>query len=100
MTLRIEPEFTNNGAATTGQTRSQPQASAKTGARAHFRRLKPNEMVRAGDFVANEQQGFEPWDGPSGFLADAFVKPIYRRSGNGQAAGARKSQAISDPGEP
>jgi hypothetical protein len=39
-------------------------------------------MVRAGDFVADNQSGFEPWEGPAGFLADAFVKPIYRRNGS------------------
>jgi len=45
----------------------------------HFRRLKWDELVVIGDFVVNEQQRFEPWEGPSGFRADAFVKPIYRQ---------------------
>jgi len=45
----------------------------------HFRRLKWNELVVSGDFVVNDQRGFEPWEGPSGFRADAFLKPIYRR---------------------
>ncbi len=44
-----------------------------------LRPLKWNEMVRRGDFVADGLQGFEPWEGPSGFRADAFVKTIYRR---------------------
>jgi hypothetical protein len=44
-----------------------------------LRRLKRNELVTRGDFVADEQRGFEPWEGPSGFRADSFVKPIYRR---------------------
>jgi len=44
-----------------------------------FRRLKRNELVTRGDFVADEQRGFEPWEGPSGFRADAFVKSVYRR---------------------
>jgi hypothetical protein len=29
--------------------------------------------------VADGRQGFEPWEGPAGFRADAFVKTIYRR---------------------
>lgn len=44
-----------------------------------FRRLKWNELVRRGDFVMDGHQGFEPWEGPSGFRADAFVKTIYRK---------------------
>jgi hypothetical protein len=47
-----------------------------------FRLLKWNELVRRGDFVEDGHQGFEPWVGPSGFRADAFVKPIYRRNNN------------------
>jgi hypothetical protein len=49
------------------------------GASPRFRRLKWNELVQAGDFVAVLQRGFELWEGPTGFRADAFVKPIYRR---------------------
>jgi hypothetical protein len=45
----------------------------------YFRRLKWDELVVVGDFIASEKQGFEPWEGPSGFRADAFLKPIYRR---------------------
>jgi len=56
----------------------------------HFRRLEWNELVTRGDFVADGRQGFEPWEGPSGFRADAFVKIIYRRSGSRPAA-ARKT---------
>ncbi len=45
----------------------------------HFRRLKWDELVTSGDYIVNEQQGFEPWEGPRGFRADSFLKPIYRR---------------------
>ena len=45
----------------------------------HLRPLKWNELVRLGDFVQDSHQGFELWDGPRGFRADAFVKQIYRR---------------------
>jgi hypothetical protein len=51
----------------------------KTGVPERLRRLKWNELVSRGDFVADEHQGFEPWEGPGGFRADSFVKPIYRR---------------------
>jgi hypothetical protein len=44
-----------------------------------LRLLKWNELVRRGDFVEDGREGFEPWEGPSGFRADAFVKQIYRR---------------------
>ena len=45
-----------------------------------FRRLKWNELVSRGDFITNERRGFEPWEGPGGFQAGSFLKPIYRRS--------------------
>jgi hypothetical protein len=45
----------------------------------HLRLLKWHERVRRGDFVTDGSQGFELWEGPSGFRADAFVKQIYRR---------------------
>jgi hypothetical protein len=48
---------------------------------ASLRLLKWNELVRRGDFVEDGRQGFEPWVGPGGFRADAFVKPIYRSQG-------------------
>ena len=46
---------------------------------ASFRLLEWNELVRRGDFVEDGHQGFEAWEGPAGFRADAFVKQIYRR---------------------
>lgn len=54
------------------------EAYTKVGVPKRIRRLKWNEVVCRGDFVVDEHQGFEPWEGPSGFRADAFVKPIYR----------------------
>ena len=44
-----------------------------------LRPLKWDELVRRGDFVEDGSGGFEPWEGPSGFRADAFIKQIYRR---------------------
>ena len=45
----------------------------------NFRRLKWDELVVSGDFVVNENRVFELWEGPSGFRADAFLRPIYRQ---------------------
>lgn len=50
-----------------------------------LRRLKWNERVCEGDYVGDEHGGFEPWDGPHGFRADAFVKQIYRQLKPGPA---------------
>ena len=61
---------------------SDANPSTVATAAAGFRLLKWNELVRRGDFVEDGHQGFEPWEGPSGFRADAFVKPIYRRNNN------------------
>jgi hypothetical protein len=55
-----------------------------------FRRLEWDELVRSGDFVEDGHQGFEPWEGPGGFRADAFVKTIYRRRAR-TPAGVKKS---------
>jgi len=44
----------------------------------HLRPLKWNEQVQRGDFVADGRQGFELWEGPSGFRADSFVRQTYR----------------------
>lgn len=57
---------------------NKPDASAPAGVPKGFRRLKWNEVVSHGDFVADEHQGIEPWEGPGGFRADSFVKPIFR----------------------
>jgi hypothetical protein len=57
----------------------EPVASAKAGIPKCLRRLRSSELVGAGDFVADEQTGIELWEGPNGFRADSFVKPIYRR---------------------
>lgn len=62
-----------------GRRASESEASAKDGVPVRFRLLKWNEVVRRGDFVADECQGFELWEGPAGFRADSFLKPIYRQ---------------------
>lgn len=69
---------------------NETDASAVAVAPESLRPLKWNELVRCGDFVANEQQGFEPWVGPGGFRADAFVKQIYRRLARAPAGGRKR----------
>lgn len=72
---------------------NQPDAKTAVGCPAgvvmHFRRLKANELVSQGDFVADGRCGFEPWEGPGGFRADSFVKPIYRKQAH-RPDGARE----------
>lgn len=51
-------------------------SSAATAVPEILRPSKWKELVRRGDFVEDGNQGFEPWVGPNGFRADAFVKQI------------------------
>ena len=78
-TFKKNGEHLAGGATKTMQLMKQPEVSAKADPPKGFRRLKWNELVRLGDFVVDEQGGFELWEGPGGFRADSFVKPIYRR---------------------
>jgi hypothetical protein len=55
------------------------EASTKGGIPKRFRRLKWDELVSRGDFVVDERLEYKPWEGPNGFRADSFVKPIYRQ---------------------
>jgi len=68
-----------HGTAKLTQQTGEPEVPNRNGIRTRFRRLKWNELVRQGDFVAQKGRRLEPWEGPSGFRADAFVKPIFRR---------------------
>jgi len=68
---------------------SEANPSAIAIVREYLRPLKWNELVRRGDFVEDGRDGFEPWSGPSGFRADAFVKQIYRQLAR-RPAGAKK----------
>jgi hypothetical protein len=69
---------------------SQPDPSARPMAAKQLRLLKWDERVQRGDFVEDGRNGFELWEGPSGFRADAFVKKIYRLHA-GRSAGANKT---------
>ncbi|HXI69036.1 MAG TPA: hypothetical protein VNN22_01635 [Verrucomicrobiae bacterium] len=62
------------------QTRSTvTETAASSGVPKGFRRLKWDEVVTSGDYLVDEKRGFVPWQGPGGFRADTFLKPIYRR---------------------
>jgi hypothetical protein len=65
-------------------TREETEAdlAVQPGVPAGFRRLRWDELVLGGDFVMDAERGFELWEGPGGFRADMFVKPIYRRGKN------------------
>lgn len=79
-----------NGAARKTQQVPQLEPVAQADEAKRFRRLKWNELVSHGDFISDGNRGFEPWDGPTGFRADAFVKPIYRRE-KARMVASRKS---------
>jgi hypothetical protein len=57
----------------------KPEAPARAGVPERFRRLKWDEVVWLGDFVADERLGLQPWEGPGGFRAGSFARPIYQR---------------------
>ena len=43
-----------------------------------FRRVRPDELVNPGDYIKDDEDRYEPWDGPRGFRAASFCKPVYR----------------------
>jgi hypothetical protein len=61
------------------QRTGEPEAPARASVPERFRRLKWNEVVRSGDFVADERLGFELWEAPGVFRAGSFARPIYRK---------------------
>ncbi len=62
---------------------TEPRAEAETARdtrrRVGFRRLAWNEIVRPGAYAADQQNRLQLWEGPTGFRAGSFVKPIYRK---------------------
>ena len=59
---------------------SKPKAAARADLPEGLRHLQSDELVRRGDLVEDDDRQFRPWEGPNGFQAKSFVKPIYRRS--------------------
>jgi len=43
-----------------------------------FRRVRADELVIPGDYIKDGEDRYEPWDGPRGFRAASFCKPVYR----------------------
>lgn len=43
-----------------------------------FRRVRPDELVVPGDYIKDGEDRYEPWEGPRGFRAASFCKPVYR----------------------
>ena len=62
---------------------SKPRsAGGDTGAvavnRSRLRRLKLRELVWFGDYIKDPSRGFQLWEGPGGFWAGSFARPVYR----------------------
>jgi hypothetical protein len=55
------------------QQTGEPEAPARASVPERFRRLKRNEVVWSGDFVADERLGFELWEAPDVFRAGSFA---------------------------
>jgi hypothetical protein len=91
MGTRKDSEDPEGCATKTTQRLNKREASEEFGVPKRFRRLKWNEVVSRGDFVVNDPRGFEPWEGPGGFRANAFVKPIYRRYENRSIATKKRA---------
>jgi hypothetical protein len=43
-----------------------------------FRRVRSDELVIPGDYIKDGEERYEPWEGPRGFRAASFCKPVYR----------------------
>jgi hypothetical protein len=74
---------------------AKPEISTPAKVPKDFRRLNCKELVKRGDYVKTERQGFEPWEGPGGFRADTFEKPIYRQQARPQIRLKKSKLAIS-----
>jgi hypothetical protein len=90
LTEKNRGRVVNSASKPTYQT-CEVEAPTTTNGLERFRLLKRNELVRQGDFVSNEDRSLEPWEGPNGFRADAYVKPIYRRQER-RPNGAKQAQ--------
>ena len=71
--------MTMNSLATPKQRTGEPEAPARASVPERFRRLKRNEVVWSGDFVADERLGFELWERRTYSEPGSFARPIYRK---------------------
>jgi hypothetical protein len=90
-----KPIQKNGDAATRGPLQSVPLSistmiiAPAVGSK-EFRRLKWHELVSRGDCLMDESRVFAEWDGPFGFRASSFIKPVYREiKGRALAIGSR-----------
>jgi hypothetical protein len=72
-------KMTMNCLAKPTQRTGKPEAPARASVPERFRRLKWNEAVWSGDFIADERLGLQLWEGPGVFRAGSFARPIYRK---------------------
>src|SRR5580704_5455826 len=72
-------KMTMNCLAKPTQRTGKPEAPARASVPERLRRLKWNEAVWSGDFVADERLGLQLWEGPGVFRAGSFARPIYRK---------------------
>ena len=71
-----------NGAAKPTQRTGEPAGPTRTRVPERFRRLKRNELVCQGDFVADGHKGLEPWEGPGGFPSRRVCETDLPEEGN------------------
>ena len=65
----------------TGRRKAEYKVAVVAGVASAFRRLRENELVWSNDYLFDRQVGLQLWDGPGGFQAGTFMKPVYRRRG-------------------
>jgi hypothetical protein len=71
--------MTMNCLAKPTQRTGKPEAPARASVPERFRRLKWNEVVWSGDFVADERLGLQLWEEPGVFRPGSFARPFYRK---------------------
>jgi len=62
----------------TGQRDAECNTAVVADERSDFRRLRANELVWSSDYLLDGRLGLQLWDGPGGFQARTFTKPVYR----------------------
>jgi hypothetical protein len=65
----------------TGRRDAEGNTAPVADKRSDFRRLRANELVWSSDYVLDARLGLRLWDGPGGFQARTFTKPVYRKRG-------------------
>src|SRR5258708_20217063 len=79
------------------QRTGEPEAPARASVPERFRRLKRNEVVWSGDFVADERLWFELWEAPGVSRAGSFARPIYLKEETEKFRPTRPDQCLAPP---